>query len=310
MILTGRRAIALAVLVLVVVSVVLVARLPGGARAVPLSGGNVIGVVYVEGVITSGHSTVGITGSTLGSDTVLQYLRSARQDPDVKAVVVRVNSPGGSAAASQEIAQEMKALSRAGKPVVASMGDVAASGGYLVSSAADAIVADPGTVTGSIGVIMQVTVLEGLYEKLGIDVETVKSGPHKDMAAGDRPLTETERELLQEMVDDVYDQFVDAVVEGRGMRRSEVLRLADGRILTGRQALKAGLVDSLGNLHDAIELAAELAGVEAFTAHEYGRVSPLRYLLGVLASPASPRGTLDAMVERALFFKDLLLFKP
>ena len=208
---------------------------------------NAIGVVYVSGTITSGGSGSDLFGGlTAGSNTVMAQIRKAKDDPEVKAVVVRINSPGGSAAASQEIAEEIKKLREAGKIVVTSMGDTAASGGYWIAANTDRIVANPGTLTGSIGVITQLQNLEELYDKIGISYETFTSGPHKDMGSSARSLTDEEREIFQAMVDDIFQQFVSVVAEGRGMTREEVLQLADGRIFTGRQAQEVGLVDDLG----------------------------------------------------------------
>src|SRR5690606_32455107 len=250
-----------------------------GRRAAPASG-NVVGVIRIEGPITGGASGAGLLGATAGADTIINLLHSAREDDRVRAVVLRLNTPGGSAAAAEEIGVEIRRLREAGKPVVASMGDTAASGGYWIAALTDHIVASPATLTGSIGVIMELTNLEGLYERLGIEVETIKSGEHKDIGSPTRELTEEERALLQGLIDDIFDQFVTVVAEGRGLSRQEVLALADGRVFTGRQALAAGLVDSLGGLNDAVEIAAELAGIEGdYTIRELGTPATLGELL-------------------------------
>lgn len=242
---------------------------------------NNVGIIYIEGVIGSGRSYAGLLGDTVGSDQILGYLKEAREDPSIKAVVIRLNSPGGSAAGSQEIASEIEKVKGAGKKVVVSMGDVAASGAYWIASAADRIMADPATITGSIGVIIQMTNLKELYQKLGVEHETVKSGPHKDIGSSARGLTPEEISILQGMVDDIHQQFIDVVSQGRRIERRRVQALADGRTYTGRQALNLGLVDQLGNFHDAIDTAAEMAGLGPYYGvREYGRLSPLERLLG------------------------------
>lgn len=220
-----------------------------------------VGIIYIEGEIVGGSSQRTFFPGLLGTDYILEQLRQAQEDP-IKALVLRINSPGGSAAAAQEIYREVQRVRESGKVVVASLADVAASGGYLIANAADRIIANPGTITGSIGVIMDVTNFKEFYEMLGIDYEAIKSGEFKDMGHPGRELTDRERELLQLMVDDIYEQFVDTVIEGRQMPEEKVRELADGRVFTGRQALELGLVDGLGNIYDAINVAADLAEIE------------------------------------------------
>ncbi len=270
-----------AALLLAFLGMALLAPFVGGTRP-SLPGGDKIGLITIEGLILSGSGGGGLFGGFAGSDTIVRQLVQARRDPSIKAVVLRVNSPGGSAAASQEIYGEVLKLRRTRKPVIVSMGDVAASGGYYVAAAADKIVANGSTMTGSIGVIMEFMNLQGLYGKVGIDHTTIKSGEYKDIGSSSRQLTATERRLLQAMVDDVYDQFVTDVAEGRRqVSRAEVRRIADGRIFTGRQALKLKLVDELGNLQDAIALAARSAGITGRpTVVELGRRSFLDLLAG------------------------------
>jgi protease-4 len=220
-----------------------------------------IGLVRIEGVMVDGRSSGGLFGASCGSETIGEQLKAAQNDPRIRAVVLRINSPGGSAVASQEIAAGVRAVRRAGKAVVAYLGDTAASGAYWVASQADKVVAAPATLTGSIGVIMQVQNVRRLFDKLGIGVEVIKSGPHKDMGGGLRELTEEERRLLQGIVDDIYHQFLQAVSEGRGLPRERVAAVADGSIFTGSQALKYGLVDELGDFELALERARQLAGL-------------------------------------------------
>lgn len=219
-----------------------------------------VGVIYIEGTIASGRSVSPFEAQS-GAEAIAASLREAAANPGLKAVVVRLNSPGGTPAASQEIDTELQRLRNSGKVVVASMGDVAASGAYWIACGADQIVANPGTITGSIGVFMQTTNLEELYGKIGMDREIYKSGPYKDMGSPDRPVTAEEQAIFQSMVDDIYNQFVDVVARGRHMDIDEVKVLADGRVYTGRQAKELGLVDQLGDFHDAVLLAGKMAGI-------------------------------------------------
>lgn len=261
-----KKIIAGIILLLAVVSVSIAVLLridgPGGAAVVPAVKSGQVGVIFIEGVILSGRSSSGFLGAGSGSEEVATRLRAASKNPNLKAVVLRLNSPGGSAAAAQEISAEVKHLRNSGKKVVASLGDTAASGAFWIASSADQIVADPGTLTGSIGVIIQTQNMQPLFKKLGIDTETFKSGPHKDMGSPSRPVTSEEKEIFQGMVDDIYKQFITVVAEGRKMNVARVRTLADGRVFTGRQALELGLVDRLGNYYEAIQLAGEMAGIK------------------------------------------------
>ncbi len=213
--------------------------------------GDRVAIVEVHGVIEN-------------SSDVVRQLRKYAKDSSVPVVVLHINSPGGGAAASQEIYEEVNKLREKGKKVVASMGSVAASGGYYVACAADTIVANPATLTGSIGVIFQFPVAEELFKKIGLKFEVVKRGEIKDIGSMNRSMTERERESLQSVVDDTYDQFVDVVAESREMEREEVVKIADGSIFTGRQARELRLVDELGNLQDAIKIAGEMVGMEEY----------------------------------------------
>ena len=183
------------------------------------------------------------------------------KDSSIKAIVLRIDSPGGAVAPSQEIYEEVrKAIAK--KKIVVSMGSVAASGGYYIASPATKIIANPGTLTGSIGVIMEIPNVEGLMNKIGVKTEVIKSGRHKDIASVFRGIKKEEREILQNVLDNVHEQFIVAVAEGRKMLRDDVKRIADGRIFTGEQALKIGLIDELGNLEDAVKIAAKLSGIK------------------------------------------------
>ncbi|HEX7401993.1 MAG TPA: signal peptide peptidase SppA, partial [candidate division Zixibacteria bacterium] len=211
-------------------------------------GGKRVAIVEVHGVIDN-------------STDVIRQLRKYGQDSSVPAVVIHIDSPGGAAASSQEIYEEINKIREKGKKVVASMGTVGASGGYYVACAADTIIANPATLTGSIGVILQFPVAEELLKKIGIKYEVVKSGENKDMGSWARSMTEKERKSLQSVVDDTYDQFVEAVSTSRRMEKEKVLEIADGSIFTGRQAKDLGLVDQLGDLQDAIKIAGEMVGI-------------------------------------------------
>jgi protease-4 len=211
------------------------------------------------------HGRVGLVelvGEISESEPIVDQLDRMRRDPTVKAVVIRLDSPGGGVAASQEIYDAVRRVHDEGKPVVASMAGVAASGAYYVACAADSIVANPGTLTGSIGVIMSFPNTEELFRKVGVKFETIKTGKFKDVGSMWRPMTEDERNLLQEVLGNVYDQFIEAIVEGRGMAKEDILPYADGRIFSGDQALDYGFVDRLGSLEDAIEMASDMGGIE------------------------------------------------
>lgn len=222
-------------------------------------GNGVIGVINIEGTILSSSGNIWQEGAN--SNDIMEQLRKAMDDSSIKAVVLRLNSPGGSATATQEIATEVLRLRESGKLVVASMGDMATSGAYWLAAVSDVVVANPSTLTGNIGVRMDVTDLQGLYEKLGVDVITFKSGAMKDMGSSNRPITEEEQVVFQGIINDLYMQFVDVVAEGRKLDKETVISLADGRIFTGDQALGAGLVDNLGNYYDALKIAGKASGL-------------------------------------------------
>ena len=212
-------------------------------------GGDKVAVIRIEGIILDSRETI-------------EELRHYRDNPSVKAIVLRIDSPGGAVVPSQEIFAEVRKTRAEGKiKVVTSMGNVAASGGYYIAAATDRIVANPGTLTGSIGVIMELANVKGLLEKVGVQSVVIKSGRHKDMASPFRAMTPEDRALLQTVLDDVHAQFIDAVATGRALQPEQVRTLADGRIFTGKQAQTVNLVDELGDLHDAIQLAARLVGI-------------------------------------------------
>ena len=207
-----------------------------------------VAIVELEGVIAE-------------VDDLVREVKSHRENPQVKAVVMRINSPGGVVGPTQELHQALMRVREAGKPVVASLGSVAASGGYYTAVAADRIYANPGTLTGSIGVIMQMANLQDLFKKVGVDYIVVKAGQYKDLGNFSRQMTPEERRVLQSLLDNVHGQFIDAVAEGRKLDRAEVLKFADGRVFSGVQAKDLKMVDTLGSLEDAVNEAAKLAGL-------------------------------------------------
>ena len=205
-------------------------------------------------------AVVPITGLIAESEQCISHLKRYGKDNSVKAVVLRINSGGGGVAPSQEIYEEVRKLNRK-KPVLCSMGNVAASGGYYIAAGARKIYANQGTMTGSIGVKMPLVNLKDLAEKIGVKGMTIKSGEFKDIGSPLREMTPQEQQILQIVVDNVHMQFVNAVAEGRKLSREEVMQIADGRILTGEQAKALGLVDELGNLEDAVSDAAKQGGI-------------------------------------------------
>ena len=237
-------------ILLVFVGVFFFAYLTGGdSKVLSMFAGEGIGVLQIEGTIDD-------------SRDVLNELKRFKEAPWIKAIVVRIDSPGGAVAPTQEIFQEIQ-KTRQKKPLFASMGGMATSGGYYIASACEKIIANPGTLTGSIGVIMQLTNFEDVMKKIGVKGYNIKSGANKDIGSPFQPLSPEGREILQSLVDNVHSQFVTAVAKGRGMDESKVRKLADGRVYSGAQAKQLGLVDQFGTLDDAIELAAGRVGLEA-----------------------------------------------
>ncbi len=210
--------------------------------------GTAVGVLELKGII-------------LNAEEPLKALRKFSESDGIKAVVVRIDSPGGAVGASQEIFSEIRRLALV-KPVVASMGSVAASGGFYAALGAEKIMASPGTLTGSMGVIMKFANLQEIFQKIGYKSEVIKSGEFKDIGSSSRDLTEAERKLLQNLIDDVHQQFIADIAETRGLTIAEVKKVADGRIFSGAQARELGLIDELGNFNDAVLLAAELAAMK------------------------------------------------
>lgn len=271
-----------------------VASLAGSDLAV----GPAVAIVRVEGVIASGKPPVDPFSSPMGaySSVIVNHLKQAEEDPDVKAVVLRVDSPGGSVVASHEIHQQILAMT---KPVVVSMGELAASGGYYVSAPADEIFANPNTLTGSIGVISQFIHIDQLLKEYGVEVTTIKSGKFKDQGSPFRSMTEEEIATWQAIIDETYEAFVQVVADGRGLSVDAVKELADGRLFTGKQALELGMVDQLANLQGATQRAAELGGVEGEPRIvEYPAPLSLFQALFNMARPSDPLGEVMSLLER------------
>jgi protease-4 len=210
--------------------------------------GDKIAVVEIKGVITQ-------------SSGVIEELQQYLEDDGVKAIILRIDSPGGGVGPAQEIYREIMKI-KTKKKVVTSMGSVAASGGYYIACASNLIVANPGTITGSIGVIMEFSNFEELLKKIGIKGVVLKSGEHKDIGSPFREMTPEDRRIMQEVLDNVHQQFIQAVADGRKLDRSKVVQIADGRIFTGEQAKDLGLVDQMGNLQDTIDITAKMVGIE------------------------------------------------
>lgn len=253
-----------------------------GKIELPSIGKDGIAIVYIYGEIFVERQYSMFPGFMSGSDAIVDRLRKIDKNKYVKAVVLRINSPGGSTGASQEIYEEVKKLRQNGKKVVVSMGDVGASGAYYISCAADRIIANPSTITGSIGVIFNFGNMQELFKKIGVKMEVVKSGKSKDIGAYWRSPEESERKLLQGLIDNSYEQFIKVIVDGRKMTYDQVKQLADGSIFTGEQALNKGLIDQLGNLPDAIQVAADLAGLkgEPYIIKDYSPMEKVFELFG------------------------------
>ncbi len=248
------------VVVLVVVVAVLSAVMLGLLLAFFVAGST----SDVSGLKTWGKGLgyIEIKGTIVDATETVRQLKALERNSQVKGILIRVDSPGGVVGPSHEIYEEIRRVRDDGTPIIVSMGSLAASGGYYVSAPATRIVANPQTLTGSIGVIMEFPVIKGVMDKIGVKVEVVKSRVHKDIGSPFRDMTDQDRELLQGVVTDAYDQFVSIVSTERKIPKDSVRAFADGRIMTGRQALALGLVDTLGTLEDAKRIAASVCGIE------------------------------------------------
>ncbi|MDQ4106000.1 MAG: signal peptide peptidase SppA [Actinomycetota bacterium] len=248
-----------------------------------------IAVVPVEGVISTTDSTLRGPVPATTPEGLRDALRQAGEDDGVEALILEVNSPGGGVTASDQMYRLIEDFKRSSdKPVVVSMGNTAASGGYYISTAADEIVANETTVTGSLGVILQLTDLSEAADKLGVEQEIIKSGRFKDMGSPFRDLTPQERDIFQSIVNDSYNQFVQVIVDGRNLPEEEVRELADGRIYSGLQAKELDLVDELGGIEEAARIARERANVDEATVVRYVRPPSLSDLLRVRLAPQEP----------------------
>ena len=256
--------------------------------------GDKIAIIEIRGVIAQ-------------SSGIIEEIQQYAEEDEVKAIIFRIDSPGGGVGPSQEIHREiLKMKTKSKKKVVASMGSVAASGGYYVACASDLIIANPGTITGSIGVLMEFTNIEELFKKIGIKGIVLKSGEHKDIGSPFREMTADERRIIQTVIDNVHQQFIQAVAEGRKLDRTKVVEIADGRILTGEQAKQLGLVDQMGNLQDAIEVTAKMAGIEGKPTVIYPKK---RFsLLGLLIKETTT-AVIEALSEKG-FELNYRLFSP
>ncbi|MBP88783.1 MAG: signal peptide peptidase SppA [Planctomycetaceae bacterium] len=231
----------------------------GGEPSRRASRNKKIAVVYASGMIMDGESTASLFGGEiLGGDTIVRAIRKAQDDKSVAAIVLRVDSPGGSAMASDMI---WHAIEQCDKPVIASMGDVAASGGYYISMGCDKIFAEPGTLTGSIGVVGGKIALTGLYGKVGLNTDVISRGKNSGLLSIDQPFSDSERVVWKKMMEDVYRQFVEKAAAGRDMKAEQIEPLTGGRVWTGRQAKEKGLIDDLGTLREAIAFAKQQAGI-------------------------------------------------
>jgi protease-4 len=261
--------------------------------------GQRIAVIYASGIIASGKSSYDTTGGqVVGADTMAEYLRKARGDSSVKAIVLRVDSPGGSAIASDVIWREVL-LTKKQKPVVASMSDVAASGGYYISMPADAIVAEPSTLTGSIGVVLTKFVIDGTLKKLGMNMEGVSKGKYADLYSPVRPFSPDERARMEAYMQATYDTFVEKAAQGRNTTPEKIDAVGQGRVWTGRQAKQIGLVDELGGLDRAVSLAKQRAKIPQDADVELVIYPPKKSFFDVVTNPlgASDRAsTLGALL--------------
>jgi len=235
-----------------------------GSSDTELGGGEKVAVIEIEGVIADSKETI-------------QQMKTYREDEDIKAIVLRINSPGGGVGPSQEIYQEVKKTVKI-KTVIASMGAVAASGGYYIAAPANGIVANPGTITGSIGVIMGYTNFQEIFKKIGLLPIVIKSGEYKDIGSPLRTMTEEEKKILQKFVDTIHNQFVRDAAKGRNIEIEKMKALADGRIYSGEEAQTLGLVDRLGNLQDAVDWAGKLGGIEGKINTVYPKEKPFSFL--------------------------------
>ncbi|HEX2182541.1 MAG TPA: signal peptide peptidase SppA [Rubrobacteraceae bacterium] len=300
--------VALGLVVLTVGAVVLVLAVGASGPGAPVAvyqeeyvsgeGPEKVAVVPVVGTIASADNSVPGTQPPVTPEGLADALRQAEEDPAVRAVVLEVNSPGGGVTASDEMHQSILDFRESsGKPVVVSMQDVAASGGYYISTAADRIVANETTLTGSLGVIFQLNNFTELAEKYGYQREIIKSGEFKDVTSSFRELSPEDREILQSIVNESYGEFVSVIVEGRDLSEERVREIADGRVYSGQQAREIGLVDSFGGVDEAAEISQDLAGIDEATVVRY--VQPETFTDALLAGLAPEKPDALQIAEEA-----------
>lgn len=292
-------------IVSIVMGIYLIGEKTVGGKTRILTGKKGVAVVYLYGPISISRRASGWARFLPGADSITSELRKISKITTIKAVVLRINSPGGSIGAVQEIYEEVIRLKEKGKKIVVSMGDVGASGAYYIACAADKIVANPGTVTGSIGVLMSLGNMEELFRKIGIKVEVIKRGKHKDIGSLSREMTAEEKRLLQGLIDDAYDQFLQVVIEGRNLRKSKAEKIAQGQVFTGRQAKNLGLIDEIGNFQDAVRLAGKLAGIPG-EPKVIELPKPFPRILGIFSSHFMTNPLQDLMNENSIRLEYIL----
>lgn len=259
-------------------------------------------ITIMEISISTGKvAIVNIKGIIVDSRVSIDEIKQYRKDPSIKAIVLRVESPGGAVVPAQEIYEEIKRTIKF-KPVVVSMGSVAASGGYYISCPATKIVANPGTLTGSIGVLIEIPNIKGLLDKVGVKTEVIKSGKYKDITSPFKSLQNEEKEILQKLTNDIHEQFIKAVSEGRKIPIEQVRKIADGRVFTGLKAKELGLVDEIGDLDHAIKIAAQLAKIKGEPEIVMRKSTILRELLN---------GDIELLIKRFLpYIQVYYLYSP
>lgn len=266
-------------------------------RVIEEGGESVVAVVDIAGVIVQDAGESGpfsVSEGVASVEELRKIFKELDNDDSVEAVILRINSPGGAVVASDELNLAIRDLSES-KVTVAQLADTAASGGYYAAVAADHIIANRATLTGSIGVILQLPNFDELFDNIGVSITTIKSGEFKDIGAIDRPITENEEAIFQSIVDESYQQFIDAIVAGRDLDRDAVLDFADGRVFSGSQALELDMIDQLGTFDDAILTAAELADIEDPTVIEYGDDSFFSQLFAAIRD-VSPTASIEKYV--------------
>jgi protease-4 len=257
-----------------------------------------IAVVYATGAIMTGSSQQSLfSGEVLGSDTIVKALRTAAEDKTVEAIVLRVDSPGGSAVASDVIWREIQQIE---KPVYASMGDTAASGGYYISMGCDKIFAEPGTLTGSIGVVSGKLALKDLYGKVGLTTDVIARGKNSGLFSADEKFTDSEREVMTKFMEEIYDQFTSKAAAGRGVNLKKMDTLAQGRLWSGRQAKQNGLVDEIGTLHDAIAAVKKEVGIKEGEKVELMILPKPKSLFELLLDPSASDAAIGAKAKTAI----------